>query len=502
MSATVDPSLENDSHTNPLEISDSTSGGNSQVEGLRNGKYQRVLHGTPKIILKGATFTWRINTPPVIMNASLDVRPGELLAVVGTTGSGKSSLVSAMLGELRTSTGFAYLRGAVAYVPQQAWIFNATVRENITFGLPFDQERLVILITSSLTATLTIFFRYDVAIDASSLRADIEKQFDAGDQTEIGEKGVNMSGGQRQRISIARAVYANADIYIFDDPLSALDAHVTADVFENCMRSRLSGKTRVLVSNQLHLMKKVDRIVVMKLGQIAEVGTYEELMSNEGGEFYRLKSEGGGVEEEDDVTAVLDPGKSDSVVKLQDVGDSEGALNAVAKKPTELKKQSVDDQKETSKKDAGKLVQKEGHTVGSVKAAVYQGYFSAIGRLTFWAMVFTCVMSVAFSLGSATWLGVWSEEQAGENRGIFFYISIYVAFSVATVIFLYASNALGFSGAVTASGTMHADFVHGLMRAPISFFDSTPLGRITNRLAKDMSQVDTVIMFTLQLFLR
>lgn len=169
--------------------------------------------------------------------------------------------------------------------------------------------------------------------------------------------------------------------------------------------------------------------------------------------------------------------------------------------PKEVRQQREQEQTENQRRDAGKLVQKEGHTVGTVKAAVYQGYFSAIGRVTFWAMIATCVVSVALSLASASWLGVWSERSAGD-RDVFFYISIYVALSLATVLFIYVSNALGFSGAVAASATMHADFVHGLMRAPISFFDSTPLGRITNRLAKDMAQVDTVIMFNFQLFLR
>lgn len=176
-------------------------------------------------------------------------------------------------------------------------------------------------------------------------------------------------------------------------------------------------------------------------------------------------------------------------------------VESKALEPT-VKQQLEIEVKENQKRDVGKLVQKEGHTVGSVKAAVYQGYFNAIGRITFWSMIFTCIVSVALSLASATWLGIWSEGGAGKNRDVFFYISIYVALSLATVFFIYASNALGFAGAVTASATMHADFVHGLMRAPISFFDSTPLGRITNRLAKDMGQVDTVIMFNFQLFLR
>jgi len=138
---------------------------------------------------------------------------GRFVAVVGATGSGKSSLVSAMLGDMTIVSGRAKLCGKVAYIPQQAWIFNATVRENITFGLPFNRRL------------------YDAAIDSSQLRTDIDKQFAGGDMCEIGEKGINLSGGQKQRVNIARGVYADADVYLFDDPLSALDAHVTAAVF-------------------------------------------------------------------------------------------------------------------------------------------------------------------------------------------------------------------------------------------------------------------------------
>ncbi len=130
-------------------------------------------------------------------------------------------------------------------------------------------------------------------------------------------------------------------------------------------------------------------------------------------------------------------------------------------------------------------------------------YFYSLGKITFYSTIAASVSSVAVSLFASIWLGIWAENSTGDGgRSVFFYISIYVALSVSSVVLSYAATALGFAGAVTASAKMHGEFVHSLLRAPISFFDSTPIGRITNRLSKDMSQVDTLIMFNFQLFLR
>jgi len=200
---------------------------------------------------------------PILKDVNIHVSTGTLCAIVGPVGSGKSTLCSAILNEAVLGEGSRVaLHGSVAYVAQTAWILNKTVRDNILFGLPYDKER------------------YEQVIDACSLRHDIGILED-GDQTEIGERGINLSGGQKQRISLARAAYSGADVFIFDDPLSALDPEVAQKVFEECIHGLLAGKTRLLVTNNLQFLSECDFIVAFsKHGKIVEQGTYADLMSD------------------------------------------------------------------------------------------------------------------------------------------------------------------------------------------------------------------------------
>ncbi|CAI7915911.1 unnamed protein product, partial [Closterium sp. NIES-53] len=203
------------------------AGGGGGGIGGGDGKEKGGIGGDGKEKDVGGTLT----------DVTLSVEPGKLVAVVGATGQGKSSLVSALLGEMPMVSGDSppIIRGRVAYVSQVSWIFNATVRENILFGLPYDRQR------------------YERAVRVSALERDLQL-LPGGDLTEIGERGVNVSGGQKQRISIARAVYSDADVFFFDDPLSALDAHVAKQVYDTCVRTELAGRTRIMVTNQLHFL--------------------------------------------------------------------------------------------------------------------------------------------------------------------------------------------------------------------------------------------------------
>ncbi|KAH6788300.1 multidrug resistance-associated protein 1 [Perilla frutescens var. frutescens] len=246
--------------------------------------------GLPAISIKNGYFSWEAKAErPTLSNINLDIPIGSLVAIVGSTGEGKTSLVSAMLGELPpVADATVVVRGKVAYVPQVSWIFNATVRDNIRFGEPFEPAK------------------YEKSIDVTCLQHDLEV-LPGGDLTEIGERGVNISGGQKQRVSMARAVYSNSDVYVFDDPLSALDAHVGRQVFERCIKAELRGKTRVLVTNQLHFLSQVDRILLVHEGMVKEEGTFEEL-SNSGVLFQKLMENAGKMEEY--VEETEDVGKS------------------------------------------------------------------------------------------------------------------------------------------------------------------------------------------------
>jgi len=215
--------------------------------------------------IENGNFSWGDEDELTLKNINIEVPKNNLVAIVGTVGSGKSSVIQAFLGEMEKISGSVNTVGKLAYVPQQAWIQNATVRDNILFGKSYDRKR------------------YNRVIDACALRTDIEI-LSAGDLTEIGEKGINLSGGQKQRISLARAVYNDADLYLLDDPLSAVDAHVGKHIFEEVIgpKGLLARKTRILVTHGITFLPQVDNIYVLKMGQVSENGTYSQLLKNKG----------------------------------------------------------------------------------------------------------------------------------------------------------------------------------------------------------------------------
>jgi ABC-type multidrug transport system fused ATPase/permease subunit len=212
---------------------------------------------------------------PFLRDINLHIPRGSLVAIVGPVGSGKSSLLQAMVGNMMKSRGEVTRGATISYASQTPWIQNATIMDNILFDIPMEEER------------------YWRVIKACSLEQDLT-QFTSGDMTEIGERGVNMSGGQKARLSLARSVYYNAEMVIMDDPLSAVDAHVGKRLWEDCVLHELSNKTRVIATHQLHVLPDVDYVVCMKHGHIAEQGTFRELMSNQQGDFFKLMKQYGG----------------------------------------------------------------------------------------------------------------------------------------------------------------------------------------------------------------
>ncbi|KAF9976186.1 hypothetical protein BGZ75_000310, partial [Mortierella antarctica] len=287
------------------EVDPVKAGVTSAKDSLKDGECQPLLskYSSPSVAAPARA---------VLSDINLQILEGNLTAVVGRIGQGKTSLLNAIMGEMYKKQGTVKVYGDIAYVPQQAWIINATLQDNILFGKAFDQEL------------------YDRIIYASGLRPDLE-MLPAGDQTEIGEKGINLSGGQKQRVSLARAAYQDADVYLLDDPLSAVDAHVDRHLWENLIgpNGLLKHKTRVLVTHGIHHLEHVDQIIVFKEGLVSETGEYEQLMKARGA-FYKLikdytvvkkkKSKSNKGETDKNADADIDDGSERSTIVKDDSG--------------------------------------------------------------------------------------------------------------------------------------------------------------------------------------
>jgi ATP-binding cassette, subfamily C (CFTR/MRP), member 1 len=348
-----------------------------------------------------------------IKDINIQISRGEFVVVVGEIGAGKSSLLSALVGEMRKTDGTVLLGGTVGYCPQTAWIQNATVKSNILFGRDFDPDK------------------YDAVIQACALLPDFE-MLPNGDATEIGERGINLSGGQKTRINIARAAYHDADIVLLDDPLSAVDAHVGRQLLEECICGIMAGKTRVLVTHQLHVLPRADRIFCMRQGKIVEQGTYDELVSH-GGAFARLIEEYGGKEEET---------KEEQEEVEEDVIEE---IEEKKKKKHESKPQA--------------LMQIEERAVGSVAWSVYAEYAKAGGGL--WvipAIIFTVMCCNGVNIATSLWLSYWTSNKYNLSEGT--YVGIYAALGASQAVFFFI---FGYALTMTgnkATGNLHAKVSH------------------------------------------
>ncbi|XP_010127494.1 PREDICTED: canalicular multispecific organic anion transporter 1 [Chlamydotis macqueenii] len=448
-----------------------------------------------------ATFAWERDGNAAIRDVTLDITPGSLVAVVGAVGSGKSSLVSAMLGEMENIKGHINIQGSLAYVPQQAWIQNATLKDNILFGSELDEAR------------------YQQVIKACALLPDLEL-LPGGDQTEIGEKGINLSGGQKQRVSLARAVYSNADIYILDDPLSAVDAHVGKYLFEHVLgpKGLLQKKTRILVTHSISFLPQADNIVVLVGGAVSEHGSYSTLLANRGA-FAQFLNHYGSQEEdasEKNTTAV-------AVAGYEEQGD-EDLEPCVEESPDDvvtmtLKRETSIHQREFSRSlskcstnswkkakeeppknmKGQKLIEKEAVETGKVKFSMYLRYLRAVGLwYSFWVAMGYVGEYVAF-VGTNLWLSAWTDDAQRylnqtypvEQRDL--RIGVFGALGMSQAIFLLFATMLSARGAVRASRVMHQQLLSNILRVPMSFFDTTPTGRIVNRFAKDIFTIDETI---------
>ncbi|KAL0556634.1 hypothetical protein IC582_005148 [Cucumis melo] len=426
----------------------------------------------PAISIKNGYYSWDLKAEKsTLSNINLEIPIGSLIAIVGSTGEGKTSLVSAMLGEIPSvADSSVVIRGSVAYVPQVAWIYNATVRDNILFGLAFESAR------------------YEKTIGVTALQPDLDI-LPGGDLTEIGERGVNISGGQKQRVSLARAVYSNSDVYIFDDPLSALDAHVAREVFEKCIRGELRGKTRVLVTNQLHFLSQVDRIILVHEGEVKEEGTFEELYKN-GRLFQRLMESAGKLEEtseENEDSRTVDTKRS-----------AEFPANLTT---NDLNKQDVSPS-ENRKEQKSVLIKQEERETGVVSWNVLMRYKDALGGLWVVVILFLCyVLSETLRICRSVWLSKWTDQgNIGPSETVY-YNMIYGVLSLSQVLVTLLNSYWLIISSLYAAKRLHVLMLTSVLKAPMVFFNTNPLGRIINRFSKDLSDIDRNVASFFNMFL-
>ena len=450
------------------------------------------VDGEAVVTIKDGEFRWINDSPqPILQDINLTVRKGELLAVIGRVGDGKSSLLGAMLGEMTRSEGNVKVRGDIAYFSQSSWILSATIKDNIIFGHRFDQEF------------------YDQVIEACALRPDLAV-LSLGDMTEVGEKGVSLSGGQKARISLARACYARADIYLLDDPLSAVDAHVGRHIFDKVLgpNGMLRSKARVLCTNSVNFLDQTNEVIMLRRGIILERGTYQEAMANNVSELYKLitglgKQSGG--ERSGSVTPTVVGHSSDedeenvsprkSMLRRQTMTKLRRASSVSIK---QAKRDALRDLRESSRP-------KEHSEKGVVKRQVYSAYISAASATGVAFFLLFMIGGQTASILSNFVLRFWAQKNtsAGDNTQVTKYLLAYGLIGISSSFLSVLSQViLKLYCSLRSSRKLHDSAFKALMRSPLAFFEITPTGRILNLFSRDIYVIDEVLVNALSGFIR
>ncbi|XP_014892041.1 multidrug resistance-associated protein 5 [Poecilia latipinna] len=405
---------------------------------------------------------------------NLQVKTGSLVGICGSVGSGKSSLLSALLGQMTLVEGRVAASGGFAYVSQHAWILNESLKENILFGNEFDSVR------------------YNAVLEACCLLPDLA-ELPYGDMTEIGEQGANLSGGQRQRLSLARALYSERPVLLLDDPLSAVDACVGSHIFSRAIRRAAKGKTVLFVTHQLQYLPECDDVILMKDGQIVEHGSHAQLMSKERDYATLFNS----MQQENVVKENLK-----NKLRTEEVKTADGVAEVATVEP------------KVESKSGERLMKAEEKGSGAVAWSVYWAYIKAAGGPLVFIINIVFFLSTTGSIAfSNWWLSHWIRQGSGNtslisanettesnsmrlNPHIQYYSTVYVA-SMGAALFLKTVRGLVFiKCTVKAASALHDKLFQSLLLSPMRFFDTTPLGRILTRFSRDMDEVD--VRLTLQ----
>lgn len=416
------------------------------------------------IEIEPGEYAWDTNDvdqrrPTIKISKKIKIPKGYKVAICGSVGAGKSSLLCSILGEIpRIWGGRIKVFGSKAFVPQSAWIQTGTIRENILFGRQMNKGF------------------YDEVVDGCGLDRDFETLVD-GDLSVVGERGLNLSGGQKQRIQLARALYNASDVYILDDPFSAVDAHTGAHMFKKCLINLLDKKTVVYVTHQLEFLSAADLVLVIKDGVIVQSGNYNELIEDPSSEFARqIAAHSMSLNQ---VNPLNEPKTMTTFPQA-----SHGA-------PIELKP-------EPSRTRVGstETIPQEESQSGQVKFGVYSTFITSACKGALVPVILIChTCFLALQMGSNYWMA-WATEDAGRVTSKTL-IEIFVILSCGSSVFILIRAFLLSVIAIKTGQNLFLRMINSVFRAPVSFFDSTPSSRILNRSSTDQSTVDVDVPYRL-----
>ena len=518
------------------------------LEEPESSKYEQLINERDENSLdvgfQNATFSWDVDSSNdfKLRDISINFQKGKLNVVIGPTGAGKTSLLLALLGEMTLIDGKVFLPGyvprddlivdsktglteSVAYCSQTAWLLNGTIKENIVFAAPFDKKR------------------YTATIEACGLKRDFEI-LAAGDQTEIGEKGITLSGGQKQRVSLARALYSNAAYVLLDDCLSAVDSHTAVHIYENCITGDLmKNRTCILVSHNVSLtIKDASYVVIMENGRVKNQGTVEKMLEQNAFDDETttsvMQSRVASSVNLADMATAVEPGENHTRLLNSTAAALESGLSA-----DQIDSEPVEDDVQIDQ--SGKLIEEETKSDGTVSFDVYKSYFVAFGGPWLWALLlFAFISTQLINIYQSYWLRIWAlieNDKAGASGMIVKSIveKVYAKsdFAVTNVLSILKSiewnkpilqtkynnfdvsefsaihstmyylsiysligllySAMGsfriimvYFGGLSVAREMFQTLLKKVLRAETRFFDSTPIGRIMNRFSKDIESID------------
>ncbi|KAK7245309.1 hypothetical protein RIF29_40148 [Crotalaria pallida] len=444
------------------------------------------------IEIKDGIFCWDpcSSSRPTLSGIHIKVERGMRVAICGTVGSGKSSFLSCILGEIPKLSGEVRVCGSSAYVSQSAWIQSGNIEENILFGSPMDKAK------------------YKNVLHACSLKKDLEL-FSHGDQTIIGDRGINLSGGQKQRVQLARALYQDADIYLLDDPFSAVDAHTGSELFREYILAALADKTVIFVTHQVEFLPAADMILVLKEGRIIQAGKYDDLLQA-GTDFNTLVSaHHEAIEamdipthssEDSDENLCLDTCDMSRKKSLCSSNDIESLAKEVQEGSSASDQKAIKEKKKAKRSRKKQLVQEEERVKGRVSMKVYLSYMAAAYKGLLIPLIIIAQSLFQFLQIASSWWMAWANPQTeGDQSKVTptVLLLVYMALAFGSSLFILVRAVLVSTFGLEAAQKLFLKMLTSVFHAPMSFFDSTPAGRILNRVSVDQSVVDLDIPFRL-----